>query len=217
MAAAMLLSCGDADDGGPGPDDGDLDEYVEAVTSEDGSVAASKRSGEPPEEGDGPDAQVQTTSALILGGSARFVLTSTSQFSRLIVTVDDADGFYELLLGAATNVATIVVRLPQEVDEQTFTLGFAVAEDEDAEIGGYARITWPEGQAAAGTYTVRVDWWDNCEATKTNYAVTVRVKGREPQTLHRTFTGEEDQGGLGAAESITTFTVDADGARRVSR
>jgi hypothetical protein len=77
MAAAMLLSCGD-DDGGPGPDEGDVDEYVEAVSSEDGSVAASKRSGEPPDEGDGPEAVAQTSSALILGGSARILLTSTA-------------------------------------------------------------------------------------------------------------------------------------------
>ena len=78
-------------------------------------------------------------------------------------------------------------------------------------------ITWPEGQAHAGTYPVRDDYWDNCEATETNYVVTVRVKGREPQTFNGTFTGEGDQGGLGAGETITTFTVEADGARRVSR
>lgn len=67
-------------------------------------------------------------------------------------------------------------------------------------------VTWATGTAPRGTYTVRLDHWDNCGASGTNYVVTVRVQSRAPQTFSGTFTGSGDQGGEGAGVLITTFT-----------
>jgi hypothetical protein len=70
-------------------------------------------------------------------------------------------------------------------------------------------ITWPTNGAPNGTYRVLVDYWDNCDATSTDYSVTVQRRGASPQTFTGTLTGEGDQGGAGAGQQITTFTVGA--------
>ena len=44
-------------------------------------------------------------------------------------------------------------------------------------------ILWPIGKAPAGTYTVQVDNYDNCQSKATNYVVTVQKKGQPPQTF----------------------------------
>jgi hypothetical protein len=66
--------------------------------------------------------------------------------------------------------------------------------------------TWAAGTAPRGDYTVRVDYWDNCATSATNYVVTVRVGDRAPQTFCGSFSGTGDQGGEGAGVLITTFT-----------
>ena len=67
-------------------------------------------------------------------------------------------------------------------------------------------ITWPSRTPPRGTYIVRLDYWDSCGVAKTNYVVTVRVKGRTPQTFSGAFTGLGDSGGSGSGIQITTFT-----------
>jgi hypothetical protein len=67
-------------------------------------------------------------------------------------------------------------------------------------------IRWPAGQALAGTYTVRVDYWASCGVASTDYVVTINVSGRTPQVFTGTFTGPGDFGGGGDGRLITTFT-----------
>jgi len=67
-------------------------------------------------------------------------------------------------------------------------------------------VTWPSGRAPRGTYTVRVDYYLSCSQTRTNYVVTVNVKGQQPQVFNGFFTGGGDQGAAGAGTQITQFT-----------
>jgi len=67
-------------------------------------------------------------------------------------------------------------------------------------------VVWPTGEAPSGTYIVRLDYWDSCAATATDYVVTVWVKGQEPRVFSGTFTGSGTTGGLGDGIDITTFT-----------
>jgi hypothetical protein len=69
-------------------------------------------------------------------------------------------------------------------------------------------ILWPIGKAPAGTYTVRVDNFENCTDQATNYVVTVQKKGQPPQTFMGSFpaTDPGDGGGHGDGVMITTFT-----------
>jgi hypothetical protein len=65
-------------------------------------------------------------------------------------------------------------------------------------------ITW--ANAPSGTYTVRVDYWDSCTVTQSDYVVTVQRKGQPVQTFSGSFTGAGDQGASGSGTEITTFT-----------
>ena len=65
-------------------------------------------------------------------------------------------------------------------------------------------ITW--ANAPSGTYTVRLDYYDDCSVTKSDYVVTVQRKGHAPETFTGSFSGNGDGGGLGAGVPITTFT-----------
>ena len=67
-------------------------------------------------------------------------------------------------------------------------------------------VTWPEGTAPPGLYTVRVDYWSSCGVAETNYVVTVNNGGhvsRFPGSL----TGAGERGGRGSGQVVTTFTV----------
>jgi hypothetical protein len=67
-------------------------------------------------------------------------------------------------------------------------------------------ITWPTGRAPRGTYIVRVDYWSDCGQIRTNYVVTVNVKGQQPQVFTGFFVATDaDAGGAGAGRQITTF------------
>ena len=69
-------------------------------------------------------------------------------------------------------------------------------------------IVWPDGMAPAGTYTVRVDNYDNCTSTAANYVVTIQTKGKPPQTFMGSFLATDlgDGGQAGSGVLITTFT-----------
>ncbi len=67
-------------------------------------------------------------------------------------------------------------------------------------------ITWPTATPPSGTYIVRVDLWDACGATSTDYVVTVRRKNQLPLTFDGVLTGLGDEGGAGSGVLVTTFT-----------
>lgn len=68
-------------------------------------------------------------------------------------------------------------------------------------------VVWPTGQGAQGTYTVRLDYWSSCSATKpTEYVVTVATVGSQPLLFTGTLSGAGDHGGAGSGNLITTFT-----------
>jgi uncharacterized protein YfaP (DUF2135 family) len=55
---------------------------------------------------------------------------------------------------------------------------------------------------ASGEYRVRVNYYDDCGEAETDYVVTVRAKGREPQVFEGSFVPEDD----GADHEIVTLT-----------
>jgi hypothetical protein len=69
-------------------------------------------------------------------------------------------------------------------------------------------IVWPVGMAPAGSYTVRVDNYDNCTSAAADFVVTVQTKGKPPQTFMGSFLATDlgDGGAAGSGVLITTFT-----------
>jgi len=64
-------------------------------------------------------------------------------------------------------------------------------------------IVWPTGQAPAGEYRVVVDYWSDCGVPRSDYVVTIQVKGQEAQIFSGSFVGES---GANPDAEITTFT-----------
>jgi hypothetical protein len=67
-------------------------------------------------------------------------------------------------------------------------------------------ITYPNVTPPGGTYIVRVDNWDSCGATATNFVVTIRVAGHALQVLQGQFTDPGDQGGANSGLTLGSFT-----------
>lgn len=68
-------------------------------------------------------------------------------------------------------------------------------------------VVWPKGGAPHGTYTVRVDNFQNCQSVAASYTVTVQVAGKPAQTYVGSFPatdpGDEDEG---TGATVATFT-----------
>jgi hypothetical protein len=73
-------------------------------------------------------------------------------------------------------------------------------------------INWPSSSPPAGTYTVRVNYWDSCEAASTDWLVTVRVPGQPVRTFTGRFTGDGVGGSVNAGQVVTSFTVSGSGS-----
>ncbi|MCA9531781.1 MAG: hypothetical protein KC543_16765 [Myxococcales bacterium] len=69
-------------------------------------------------------------------------------------------------------------------------------------------VTWPAGAAPHGTYTVRVDNFENCGNGAVNWVVTVRTSEGLNETFRGSFPASDpgDGGGAGAGVPVTTFT-----------
>jgi hypothetical protein len=68
-------------------------------------------------------------------------------------------------------------------------------------------IFWTRGLIAPrGEYVVKVDYWSSCSAARTNYVVTVNIRGKPPQVFSGFFTGPGDGGGRGSGRLITNAT-----------
>jgi hypothetical protein len=68
-------------------------------------------------------------------------------------------------------------------------------------------IFWPDGIVVPhGEYILRVDYWSSCNATRTNYTVTINLRGLPPRIYTGTFTGAGSGGAAGAGKTIAVFT-----------
>jgi len=68
-------------------------------------------------------------------------------------------------------------------------------------------VVWPAGAAPHGSYTVRVDNFENCTEKAVTYVVTVQRTGKPAQTFTGSFAASDpgDAGSYGAGVLITTF------------
>jgi hypothetical protein len=66
-------------------------------------------------------------------------------------------------------------------------------------------VFWASGLIPPkGEYIVRVDYWSNCGAVKTDYVVTINVRGKAPVVYTGSFTGPGDGGGKGSGRHVAT-------------
>lgn len=63
-------------------------------------------------------------------------------------------------------------------------------------------IVWPQNGAPRGTYTVEVDYYDDCGVAQSDYVVTVLVAGQQPTVVRGSFIGESSNN----PSRVFTFT-----------
>jgi hypothetical protein len=67
-------------------------------------------------------------------------------------------------------------------------------------------VTWQNGRPPRGQYIVRVDNWSACSQPRSNYVVTINLKGQDTQTFFGFFTDPGDKLAAGSGVEITRFT-----------
>jgi hypothetical protein len=216
---------------------------------------------------------VPSTGNAINGGSTMITVTSTGEITKIYVSIQGQDGYWEVTVPAGSTVADVLLTLAQQLPAQlvivfevgdasgnvsapamvtttihtvgTGDLQVSVSWDVDSDIdlhvvdpkgfeiyygddispeGGELdldsnaacdidhvrneNVTWPVGTPPAGSYTVRVDNFENCASEAVNYVVTVQKKGQAAQTFMGSFLATDlgDSGGQGDGVMITTFT-----------
>jgi hypothetical protein len=65
-------------------------------------------------------------------------------------------------------------------------------------------ITWPLNKAPAGEYKVEVDYWSDCGVPRSDYAVTLMVRGRILQVINGHFEGVPGPAGT---HEVARFTI----------
>ena len=272
VVGGLVAACGKDKKNTTEPNATSIAEFLTAVTGPQGATVTTQ-TGAAPAAGGGAAVTATAAAALITGGSTPVTLTSTEEFTRAVVAVAGATGYYDITLPAPVTQTTVTVTVAPTLPNPFMTVRYGVG-DQSA-VGPYAEqpvtvrqvgtgdvqvsvawdalsdvdlhvvdpngdevyygndevpsggvldldsnaacsidnpvvnqenITWPTGQAPRGTYTVRLDYFDDCDVTRTNYTVTVRVTGQAPQTFSGFFEGEGDGGGEGDGRPITTFT-----------
>lgn len=130
-----------------------------------------------------------------------------------VVSVGTGDVQVSVSWDVASDVDLYVVEPNGEeifYGDRTSSSGGELDLDSNAACGGQdlrnENITWEESAAPRGEYVVRVNYWDSCGVARTNWVVTVRVRGQPTRSFTGFFTGEGVGGASGAGEVVTTFT-----------
>jgi hypothetical protein len=153
VAMAISLSgCGTT-----GPSNAKVSDFVSAVTASDGSRGSSQ-SGAPPAPNGGPAVTASSSGSVTSGGNDVIRLHAASPFQTVDVSVDGADGFFQVALAAPTTDVTLTASLGSSIPKSTY-----VAENRAASAAGSfgspAAITntvQPVG-SGRGTLTATID------------------------------------------------------------
>lgn len=126
--AILIAGCGDAalKDNSLGP----ITNIVAAVSSADGTVSASLLDGDRPANGSGPVISVSGFATAVNGGSIRASVTSPTAFDRVLVSLVNFDGYYQLDLPAPTTATDVVVTLSPDAPDASMALVY------NASVGG---------------------------------------------------------------------------------
>jgi hypothetical protein len=135
---------------------GSVEDYLAAVSTGDGAVFATLHAGLPPRASSGPSVNVTTGTALTLtGGSSLLTLATQGSFDRVIVALQGVDGWYELVLPAATDAAEVAFTTSPHPANGSFTMNLATA---GAEVGSYTALAYRLARVQAGQVQVSVTW-----------------------------------------------------------
>ena len=125
LAALLTLGCDAAlKETNLGP----ITDIVTAVSTADGTVGATLVAGDrPASDAAGPTLTVTGVPTAINGGSVRATLTSTTAFTRAVVSLHNHDGYYQVDLGSPVLAVDLVITVSQDAPQATLGLVYAAA------------------------------------------------------------------------------------------
>lgn len=150
--AAAVLSCSDS----TAPQSG-IEQYLAKVALAGGTVTATLVRGNPPSPASGPTVAATVPPQAINGGSSEVGLTSTDQFSVIVIAVDGQTDYYQLTLPSAATTANLVITLAQTIPTTSFTLSLAAGTSATT-IGAYASQLMALVTVGTGDVQVSVSW-----------------------------------------------------------
>lgn len=161
LASLALAGCGS--DGGNEPESSLANAVISNVSLVGTNGTVAFRSDAAPEGGaGGPAAVVSVLGSAVPGGSAQVQVSAPSSFTRIIVALDDTEGYYEINLNSAVTAATLALALSENVDVSELLTRFAVGTG--SSIGSYDEATVDViTTTGTGDVQVSVSWNSNAD------------------------------------------------------
>lgn len=138
-----------------------ISDLITSVTDQSGTIQAVLHQGAPPASTTGDSTRINGIGVAINGGSSPQTLSRTAAFTRVIVSVDGFDDYYELTLPGAQTTQNVLLGLNR--DASAGTVFFSYALGDGAGLGLYARQTVRLLQIGTGDIQVSVAWTDTAD------------------------------------------------------
>lgn len=151
VALGILTACSGGNSSTAG-----ITQYITGIQSSDGTKTATLQPGSPPPgTGSGPSVTVDASGATIPGGTKIMPITCSSNCTRVIVSAQGTDGYYDLSGLPAGTTQAIVTSIAQTAP-QTFTLG--VSGGIGAAVGPTTDVPITVTKVGTGDVQVNVSW-----------------------------------------------------------
>ena len=154
VAAQLLTSCGSDKKPPTGPDTDHVSYVIESFISSSGVIQL--RSGAPPALSSGPSVTVTSSPIVGQGSTAEVVLTATSIFRKIYVSVEGKEDYYEITLPASVTSATLYETFGTSVSGDV-TVNYSVATVEGA-VGAQTSEDVSIVDVGTGDVQVNVTW-----------------------------------------------------------
>ena len=126
VAALWTLGC--ADGGLKETSLGSISTIVSAVVTADGTVTATLEPGaRPASDVTGPTLTVSGVPTAINGGSLRSLLTSSTPFTRAVVSLQNHEDYYLIILPAPVTSVDLIITMSQDAPQATLGLAYSAA------------------------------------------------------------------------------------------
>lgn len=138
-----------------------ISDFISGVTDASGTVHATLREGAAPQAGSGAAASVTGISVMINGGSGQQTVTSASAFTRVVVSVEGLNDYYELTLPSGVSSEGVILSLSQRATSGNMYVLYAVGGA--GTLGAYARQSLRVIQVGSGDIQISASWTDSAD------------------------------------------------------
>lgn len=138
-----------------------ISDFISGVTDASGTVHAIEHNGAPPAAGGGSAAAVSGISVMINGGSGQQTVSSATAFTRVIISVEGLNDYYELTLPAGVSSEGVILSLSQRATAGNMYVLYAVGGA--GGVGSYARQALRVLQVGSGDIQISASWTDSAD------------------------------------------------------